>query len=81
MSIDVFLSALILPFLMVLLLVKVTYSRVVAVSLTVILIMTSAFLGYTTGFLLIFLDAFSVTMGLLVANLLQAKKVKSEQDD
>nr|WP_051456921.1 DUF2198 family protein [Brochothrix campestris] len=78
---DVFLSALILPFLMVLLLAKVTYSRVVAVSLTVILIMTSAFLGYTTGFLLILLDAFSITMGLVVVNLIKHKRAKAEHDE
>lgn len=81
MSIDVFLSALILPFLMVLLLEKVTYSRVVAVSLTVILIMTSAFLGYTTGFLLIVLDAFSITMGLVVVNLIKHKRAKAEHNE
>lgn len=43
MSLDVFLSALLLPMLMVIVLTKVTYSRIMAVVLTVILIMTSAF--------------------------------------
>ncbi|ANZ96773.1 MULTISPECIES: DUF2198 family protein [Brochothrix] len=79
MSLDVFLSALLLPMLMVIVLTKVTYSRIMAVVLTVILIMTSAFLGYTNSLAIIIVDAFSITVGLIIVNYFKKKNEEGKE--
>lgn len=58
-----YLSALFLPGLLVLLFTRVTYNRVIGLVLTVGLIAASVYKGYTNSFLLIVIDAFSLTVG------------------
>ena len=62
-----YLSALILPGLLVLLFTRVTYNRVIGLVLTVALISTSVYKGYTNTFMLIVVDAFSLTAGFWLA--------------
>ena len=62
-----YLSALILPGLLVLLFTRVTYNRLIGLALTVGLIAASAFKGYTNTFPLIVVDAFSLTAGFWLA--------------
>jgi general stress protein CsbA len=62
-----YLSALIMPGLLVLLFTRVTYNRVIGLILTVALIATSVYKGYTNTFALIVVDAFSLTAGFWLA--------------
>lgn len=62
-----YLAALILPGLLVLLFTRVTYNRVIGLILTVGLIAGSVYKGYTNTFLLIVIDAFSLTVGFWMA--------------
>jgi general stress protein CsbA len=62
-----YLSALLLPGLLVLLFTRVTYNRVLGLILMVALIATSAYKGYTNSFGLIVVDAFSLTAGFWAA--------------
>jgi general stress protein CsbA len=62
-----YLSALILPGLLVLLFTRVTYNRLIGLALTVGLIAASAFKGYTNTLPLIVVDAFSLTVGFWLA--------------
>ncbi|SFB21933.1 MULTISPECIES: CsbA family protein [unclassified Bacillus (in: firmicutes)] len=57
------LSALFLPGLLVLLFTRVTYNRFIGLILTVALIAASAYKGYTNTWMLIILDAISLTGG------------------
>lgn len=58
-----YLSALFLPGLVVLLFTRVTYNRVIGLVLTVALIAASVYKGYTDSWMLIVVDAFSLTLG------------------
>ncbi|MGJ7920234.1 CsbA family protein [Neobacillus sp. LXY-4] len=58
-----YLSALILPGIVVVLFSRVTYNHVIGLVLTVALIAASVYKGYTDSWLLIIVDAFSLTAG------------------
>jgi general stress protein CsbA len=62
-----YLSALIMPGLLVLLFTRVTYNRIIGLVLTVALIAASAYKGYTNTIPLIIVDAFSLTGGFWLA--------------
>ena len=70
------LSALIFPGLLVLLFTRVTYNRVIGLILTVALIATSVYKGYTNTFLLIVVDAFSLTAGFWMAAKMKQRVIK-----
>ncbi|WP_066258803.1 CsbA family protein [Neobacillus drentensis] len=70
------LSALIIPGLLVLLFTRVTYNRVIGLILTVALIATSVYKGYTNTFLLIVVDAFSLTAGFWMAAKMKQRIIK-----
>ncbi|PLR78170.1 DUF2198 domain-containing protein [Bacillus sp. V3-13] len=72
-----YLSALILPGLLVLFFARVTYSHVIGLVLTVALIAASVYKGYTDSFLLIIVDAFSLTAGFWYAKRMKQKIKKS----
>ncbi|PLR85337.1 DUF2198 domain-containing protein [Bacillus canaveralius] len=72
-----YLSALILPGLLVLFFARVTYSNVIGLVLTVALIAASVYKGYTDSFLLIIVDAFSLTAGFWYAKRMKQKIKKS----
>lgn len=69
-------SALIFPGLLVLLFTRVTYNRVIGLILTVALIATSVYKGYTNTFLLIVVDAFSLTAGFWLAEKMKQRVIK-----
>jgi general stress protein CsbA len=71
------LSALFLPGLLVLLFSRVTYNRIIGLVLTVALIATSVYKGYTDTFYLIVIDAFSLTAGFWLAAKMKPQVVKS----
>ncbi|MEH7158028.1 CsbA family protein [Neobacillus drentensis] len=71
-----YLSALIFPGLLVLLFTRVTYNRVIGLILTVALIATSVYKGYTNTFLLIVVDAFSLTAGFWLAEKMKQRVIK-----
>ncbi|XJZ26909.1 DUF2198 family protein [Bacillota bacterium Lsc_1132] len=71
-----FLSALILPGLLVLLFTRVTYNRVIGLILTVSLITASVYKGYTHTWPIMILDAFSLTAGFWYAVRLKQRVVK-----
>ncbi|MBY6052237.1 DUF2198 family protein [Cytobacillus firmus] len=68
-----YLSALLLPGLLVLFLTRVSYNRVIGLVLTVGLIAASVYKGYTSSFALIVLDALSLTVGFWYAQKLKPK--------
>ncbi|MBT2738233.1 DUF2198 family protein [Neobacillus sp. C211] len=70
-----YLSALILPGLLVLLFTRVTYNRVIGLILTVALIATSVYKGYTNTFVLIVVDAFSLTAGFWMAEKMMQRAI------
>ncbi|WNS75057.1 CsbA family protein [Bacillus sp. DTU_2020_1000418_1_SI_GHA_SEK_038] len=63
-----YLSALLLPGLLVVLFTRVAYNRVIGLVLTVALIAASVYKGYTDSIWLIVVDAFSLTVGFWYAN-------------
>ncbi|WP_449622694.1 CsbA family protein [Robertmurraya sp. Marseille-Q9965] len=67
------LSALFLPGLLVVLFTRVTYNRYIGLILTVALIAASVYKGYTNSFLLIVIDAFSLTAGFWYAQRMTTK--------
>jgi general stress protein CsbA len=71
-----YLSALILPGILVLLFTRVMYNRFIGLALTVALIAASAYKGYTHTFVLIVIDAFSLTAGFWLAVKMKPKAVK-----
>ena len=71
-----YLSALILPGLVVLLFTRVTYNRYIGLALTVGLIAASVYKGYTNTFPLIVIDAFSLTAGFWLAVKLKHRVIK-----
>ncbi|MEH7352792.1 CsbA family protein [Neobacillus drentensis] len=71
-----FLSAFILPGLLVLLFTRVTYNRHIGLVLTIALIAASAYKGYTNNFFLIVIDAFSLTAGFWLAAKMKSRAVK-----
>ncbi|MFB6468592.1 CsbA family protein [Cytobacillus sp. Hz8] len=62
-----FLAALILPGVLVVLFTRVTYSHILGLILTVALIAGSVYKGYTHTWLLIIVDAFSLTVGFAIS--------------
>ncbi|KML42689.1 MULTISPECIES: DUF2198 family protein [Bacillaceae] len=68
-----YLSALLLPGLLVLFFTRVSYNRVIGLVLTVGLIAASVYKGYTNSFALIVLDALSLTVGFWYAQKLKPK--------
>jgi general stress protein CsbA len=71
-----YMSALIIPGLLVLLFTRVTYNRVIGLILTVALIATSVYKGYTNTFMLIVVDAFSLTAGFWIAEKMKQRALK-----
>jgi len=71
-----YMSALIIPGLLVLLFTRVTYNRVIGLILTVALIATSVYKGYTNTFMLIVVDAFSLTAGFWLADKMRQRALK-----
>lgn len=71
-----FISALILPGILVLLFTRVTYNRVIGLILTVGLIAASVYKGYTHPYFIIIIDAFSLTAGFWLATKLKTRTVK-----
>lgn len=71
-----YLSALILPGLLVLLFTRVTYNRLIGLVLTVALIAASVYKGYTNTFVLIVIDAFSLTAGFWLAAKMKPRAAK-----
>jgi general stress protein CsbA len=71
-----YLSAFIMPGLLVLLFSRVTYNRYIGLALTVGLIAASVYKGYTNTFLLIVIDAFSLTAGFWLAEKMKHRVFK-----
>jgi general stress protein CsbA len=71
-----YLAALIMPGLLVLLFTRVTYNRLIGLVLTVALIAGSVYKGYTNSFVLIVIDAFSLTAGFWLATKMKPRAVK-----
>jgi general stress protein CsbA len=71
-----YLAALIMPGLLVLLFTRVTYNRLIGLVLTVALIAGSVYKGYTNSFVLIVIDAFSLTAGFWLATKMKPLAVK-----
>ncbi|WP_462411365.1 CsbA family protein [Neobacillus sp. Marseille-QA0830] len=74
-----YLSALILPGVMVMLFARVTYNRLIGLVLTVALIAASVYKGYTDAFSLIVVDAFSLTAGFWLAAKMKPKPVNNNE--
>lgn len=72
-----YLSGLILPGLLVLLFTRVTYNRFIGLVLTVALIAASVYKGYTNSFILIVVDAFSLTVGFWLAAKMKPRTTKN----
>ncbi|KLV23860.1 DUF2198 domain-containing protein [Niallia circulans] len=62
-----YLAALFFPCLLVILFSKATYYPIIGLVLTVALIAASVYRGYTDTFLLIVVDAFSMTIGYMIS--------------
>jgi general stress protein CsbA len=71
-----YLAGLTLPGLLVLLFTRVTYNRFIGLVLTVALIAGSVYKGYTNTFILIVVDAFSLTVGFWLAAKMKPRSVK-----
>lgn len=71
-----YLSALFLPGFMVVFFTRVAYNHILALVLTVALIAASVYKGYTDSFLLIVVDAFSLTVGFYFANRMMKRNKK-----
>ena len=71
-----YLSAFILPGLLVLLFTRVTYNRYIGLALTVGLIAASVYKGYTNTFPLIVIDALSLTAGFWLAAKVKQRVLK-----
>jgi general stress protein CsbA len=73
-----YLSALLLPGFMVVFFTRVAYNHILALVLTVALIAASVYKGYTDSFLLIVIDAFSLTLGFYFANQMMKRNRKQQ---
>ncbi|EOR22715.1 CsbA family protein [Cytobacillus oceanisediminis] len=62
-----YLAALFFPCLLVILFSRATYYPIIGLVLTVALIAASVYRGYTDTFLLIVVDAFSMTVGYMIS--------------
>ncbi|MCP3741547.1 CsbA family protein [Rossellomorea sp. BNER] len=69
--------ALFLPALLVVLFTRVTYNHYVGLILTVALITASVYKGYTNTWLLIIIDAASLTLGFWYSNQMMKKAKRS----
>lgn len=70
------LAALILPCLMVLLFSRVTYNRIIGLVLPVALIAASVYKGYTHTWPVMIIDAFSLTFGFYLTDVLKNKAME-----
>lgn len=73
-----YLSALLLPGILVVFFTRVVYNHYLGLILTVALIAASVYRGYTDTMLLIVIDAFSLTVGFYYANKM-AKKSREKK--
>jgi general stress protein CsbA len=71
-----YLSALLLPGLLVMFFTRVTYNHVIGLTLTVALIAASVYKGYTDSWGLIVVDAFSLTAGFWYAQIMKQRAKK-----
>jgi general stress protein CsbA len=71
-----YLSALLLPGLLVMFFTRVTYNHVIGLILTVALIAASVYKGYTDSWGLIVVDAFSLTAGFWYAQIMKQRAKK-----
>jgi general stress protein CsbA len=71
-----YLSALILPGIVVIMFSRVTYNHVIGLILSVALIAASVYKGYTDSWWLIIVDAFSLTVGFWYSTLMIQKTRK-----
>lgn len=73
-----YLAALFLPGILVAFFTRITYSRIIGLILTVALIAGSVYKGYTDSFILIVIDAFSLTVGFwLTSKMMQKSKLNT----
>ncbi|PLR99103.1 CsbA family protein [Bacillus sp. T33-2] len=72
-----YLSAFLLPGILVVFFTRVAYNHFLGLGLTVALIAASVYKGYTDSWLLIIIDAFSLTVGFYFANQMMQRKRKS----
>lgn len=79
MMLDQIISAIIFPGLLIIILARVTLNRYVALLLMVGLIAASAKLGYTDTWWLIIIDAFSMTVGFIVATTM-LNRIRSREE-
>ena len=73
-----YLAALFFPGLLVILFSKATYYPFIGLVLTVALIAASVYRGYTDTFLLIVMDAFSMTIGYMISRRWKARLANNE---
>lgn len=73
-----YLSAFFIPGLMVVFFTRVAYNHILALILTVALIAASVYKGYTDSFLLIVIDAFSLTAGFYLSNQMMKRNRKQQ---
>ena len=71
-----YISAFLLPGIVVILFSRVTFNHVVGLVLTVALIAASVYKGYTDSWMLIVVDAFSLTVGFWYSNRMLEKTKK-----
>lgn len=71
-----YLSAFFIPGLMVVFFTRVAYNHILALILTVALIAASVYKGYTDTYLLIVIDAFSLTAGFYLSNQMMKRNRK-----
>lgn len=73
-----YLAALFLPGILVAFFTRITYNRIIGLILTVALIAGSVYKGYTDSFILIVIDAFSLTVGFwLTSKMMQKSKLNT----
>lgn len=68
-----YLAALFFPCLLVILFSRATYYPIIGLILTIALIAASVYRGYTDTFLLIVVDAFSMTIGYMISRIWKEK--------
>lgn len=73
-----YLAALFFPCLLVILFSKATYYPIIGLVLTVALIAASVYRGYTDTFLLIVIDAFSMTIGYMISRVWKERLVSKD---
>ena len=74
-----YLSALLLPGILVVFFTRVVYNHYLGLVLTVALIAASVYRGYTDSMLLIVIDAFSLTVGFYYSNKMAKKSSEKKK--